>query len=277
MAAQAAPLPRPLQSWAKWMQAAGNSQKTIDTRTSAIRSLLTHAGRTDPVSITTMELVEWLADCRSRWTRTTYSKSARAWHRWLVEQGLRDDDPTARLPAVKQPRGMPRPAPTQAIDAVLEDAPRRARAYIELAAYEGLRVHEIAKVRGEDFEDGWLFVQGKGDEPDAVPIHQAIEQLRRGYPERGYWFPSRDGTGHVRPNSVSRTISQTFRRAGYDVTAHQLRHWFGTHALRVAKDVRVAQELLRHASLQSTQMYTKVSDQRKTETVRRLTLAFRSR
>lgn len=194
MAAQAAPLPRPLQSWAKWMQAAGNSQKTIDTRTSAIRSLLTHAGRTDPVSITTMELVEWLADCRSRWTRTTYSKSARAWHRWLVEQGLRDDDPTARLPA-----------------------------------------------------------------------------------ERGYWFPSRDRTGHVRPNSVSRTISQTFRRAGHDVTAHQLRHWFGTHALRVAKDVRVAQELLRHASLQSTQMYTKVSDQRKAETVRRLTLAFRSR
>lgn len=69
---------------------------------------------------------------------------------------------------------------------------------------------------------------------------------------------------------MSRTISQTFRRAGYDVTAHQLRHWFGTHALRIAKDVRVAQELLRHASLQSTQIYTKVSDQRKAETIRRL-------
>lgn len=149
MARDAEPLPRRVMQWAKWMQSAGLSGKTIATRTAALRALLHHADVTDPVSLTTMDMVEWLADCESQWTRSTYYKTVRAWHRWLIEQGFRDDDPSERLPAVRQPRGMPRPAPSHAIDAVLADCPRRVRAYIELAAYEGLRVHEIAQIRGE--------------------------------------------------------------------------------------------------------------------------------
>lgn len=263
----------PLDQWTLWMRALGASPNTIRTRIGGVRSLLEHAGRTDPVSFTTADVIAWLADCQSDWTRRTYATTVRAWHRWLVEQGIREDDPTEVIPPVKQPRGIPRPAPTHAVDAALAIAARRARAYIELAAYEGLRVHEIAKVQGEDFEDGWLFVRGKGDEVDAVPIHPAVEMLRVGFPATGWWFPSDRGPdGHVTGKSVSRTISDTFQKAGFKISAHQLRHWFGTHALRVSKDLRVVQELMRHASVSSTQIYTHAADQTKAATVRRLSL-----
>jgi site-specific recombinase XerD len=259
-----------LEMWSQWMRAAGASEKTVDTRIGGIRSLCAHAGAEDPGALTTMDIINWLAACRSPWTRKTYATSARAWHQWLVEQGLRDDDPTERVPRPPQPKGIPRPAGSTALSAVLEVAPRRARAYIALAAFEGLRVHEIAKVQGEHFQGEWLYVTGKGGQLSALPVHQVVQQLQRGFPDEGWWFPSGSRLGHVTPNSVSRTVSQAFRRCGYAVTAHQLRHWFGTHTLRGSRDLRVTQELMRHQSLSSTQIYTEVANRAKVEAVRRL-------
>lgn len=259
--------------WSQWIRAAGGSEKTVSTRVRGIHSLCAHAGTDDPESLTTMDIISWLADCKSPWTRKTYATTARAWHRWLCEQGLRDDDPTEKVPVPPQPRGVPRPAATAAIAAVLKVAPRRARAYISLAAYEGLRVHEIAKVEGEDFQGEWLYVTGKGGQLSALPVHPVVAQLQIGYPDEGWWFPSLERYGgHVTPNTVSRTVSEAFHREGYDVTAHQLRHWFGTHTLRCSRDLRVTQELMRHLSISSTQIYTEVASVAKQDAVRRLTV-----
>jgi integrase/recombinase XerD len=261
----------PLELWADWLRSEGKSDKTIATRLGGVRSLCGHARTDDPLSITTVQVVTWLAACKTAWTRRTYFTTARAWHEWLVEQDYRRDDPTSRLKTPPAPRGLPRPAPSSALDAVLIGAPRIARAYICLAAYEGLRVHEIAKLRGEDFDgEGWLYVLGKGDHAASLPVHPMVEQLRRGFPDEGWWFPGETETGHVLPNSVSRAVSQAFRRRGYRVTAHQLRHWFGTHTLRTSRDLRVTQELMRHASMQSTQIYTEVAGRAKQEAVWRL-------
>lgn len=263
-----------LELWSQWMRAtSGASDRTVDTRVGGIRALCTHAGTTDPVSLTTRQIVAWLADQNTAWTRRTYAVTARQWFRWLVEQDLRDDDPTAKLPLPPQPRGLPRPASSESLDVVLEASTRRLLAYVELAAFEGLRVHEIAKIRGEDFDPdgGWLYVTGKGGQQWALPVHPRVNMLRAGFPASGWWFPSRRRPeGHVSPNSVTQAVSRAFRRHGYNVTAHQLRHWFGTHALRISKDLRVTQELMRHKSSSSTQMYTEVADLAKQETVRRL-------
>lgn len=265
-----------LELWAQWMRAGSMTAKTIETRTAALRALAGHAGQPDLTGFVPAQIVTWLADCRSQSTRYTYAVSARMWHRWLIEQGLRDDDPMLKVPKPPQPRGVPRPASDDALAAVLEVAGRRARAYILLAAYEGLRVHEIAKVRGDDFDgDGWMYVTGKGDVREAVPVHPLVQQQRRGWPEVGYWFPGR-GQDHVSGNSVSATVSATFRRAGHRFTAHQLRHWFGTQVQRTTRDIRVTQELMRHASLQSTQIYTKVSGASKVAAVHRLGAVSRS-
>ena len=258
-----------LEMWEQWMRATGATDKTISTRLNGVRALCAHAGDADPVSLTTMDVIAWLADCNTQWTRRTYATSARAWHKWLVEQGLRSDDPTTIIPTVPQPDGVARPAATEAVRDTLEHSVRKTRAYITLATYEGLRCFEIAKLRGDHFTDGWLMVAGKGGQPAALPVHPAVKMLQRGFPPRGFWFP---GTcdGHVHPDSVSETVSAAFHRRGHDITAHQLRHWFGTWCQRTGKDVRVTQELMRHRSLASTQIYTAVSSVAKVEIVRRL-------
>lgn len=259
-----------LADWAAWMRAGGASEKTVETRLAGVVSACHYLEHDDPVSFTTRQLIRWLAQCRSAWTRRTYWTTIRQWHAWLVAEGIREDDPTVRLPRAPQPKGVPRPASSAGLSAVLDTAPRKARAYIKLAAFEGLRVHEIAKVRGEDFEAGGLYVLGKGGHQDLVPVHPLVEQLRRGFPAEGFWFPSGTDLGHVRPTAVSTTISRVFRSRGYDITAHQLRHWFGTHTLRNSRDLRVVQELMRHQSLSSTQVYTEVANAAKVEAVRRL-------
>lgn len=259
-----------LLEWTDWMRAGGASDDTIRTRTVCIGLLCKSAATTDPVSITTRQVVHWLAGCRSGWTRYTYATSAKMWHRWLVDLGYRTDNPMDKVPVPPAPKSTARPAPGDAIHKVLEVAGPRARVYIKLATYQGLRVHEIAKVTGEGFVDGWYYVRGKGDTLYPLPIHPMVDQLRRGFPTEGFWFPGRFGTDHVTADTVSQVIARAFHQAGYHITAHQLRHWFGTHAQRVGKDTRVTQQLMRHANLRNTQIYTEVADLAMVETVRRL-------
>lgn len=260
-----------LDEWCDWMRAGGASDTTVDTRIGGIRILCRHARVNDPVSITTRQVISWLAGCNSKWTRYTYATSARAWHRWLVDRGYRPDNPMDDIPVPKKPKSTPRPAPSDAIREVLDTSGRRTRAYIVLGTFLGLRVHEIAKVQGQEFAEGWYFVRGKGDVTAVLPTHPLVEQLRLGFPESGFWFPG-SVDGHVNPHSVTNTITKAFRRQGYDITAHQLRHWYGTHAQRIGKDTRVTQMLMRHANLASTQIYTEVADQHMLDTIRRLAI-----
>lgn len=259
-----------LEEWEAWYLAAGASEDTIRTRLLNIRLLCAHAGSSDPVSISTIQIVRWLASCNAPWTRATYASSARVWFKWLVARGYRADNPTDPVPVPKRPRGVPRPAASDAVRDTLDHCGLRAAAYIKLGMFQGLRTFEIAKVHGQDFNEGWQHVHGKGGEDYMIPIHPQVELLRRGYPPDGYWFPGMNGADHVCKQTVSVTIRAAFRRRGHDITAHMLRHWYGTHAQRLGKDIRRTQALMRHATLESTLIYTEVADLGMQETVRRL-------
>lgn len=138
---------------------------------------------------------------------------------------------------------------------------RRTRVMVLLAAYAGLRVHEIAKVRGEDQRAGTLRVVGKGGVEAALAIHPMIAGAAMAMPAVGWWFPAPGGEGPLTPNGVTTTVGRTMRRAGVSGTAHSLRHWYATAQLRAGVNIRVVQENMRHASLASTQLYTAVDDQ----------------
>lgn len=138
---------------------------------------------------------------------------------------------------------------------------RRTRAMILLGAFQGLRVHEIAKVRVEDVDtdDKVLRVNGKGGVDAVLPLHPLVEALVPGMPRRGWWFPSYEDTRRcVRAASVSLTIGKAMTREGVHGSAHSLRHWYATWLLRSGADAVTVQQLLRHASLATTQIYTKV-------------------
>lgn len=256
-----------LQAWATWMQAEGMSARTAHSRTSQVKTLARHASMSEARSVaaaevSVMHVVGWLAGCSALNTHRAYHASASAWCRWLVTQGIRDDDPTAAIKKPRAPHASPRPAPQRVVRAMLEQPlGARSASYVTLAAYAGLRVREIATMRGGqvDCEARTLRVPGKGGRVDTLPAHERIVRLAARMPDRGWWFPGRDH-GHVNSRSVSDLIRKQMRAVGYDGTAHQLRHTFGTGVLQSSRDLRVAQELLRHASPATTAIYTAVSD-----------------
>jgi integrase len=132
-----------------------------------------------------------------------------------------------------------------------------------LALYEGLRVHEIARLKGEhlDHTAGWLIVCGKGNVVAHVPIHSEITGLAANFPKVGYWFRSSlDPQRHVDPLSVSATVKLAMLSVGIHATAHQLRDTAATRMQRECHDLRLTQAFLRHASVATTQKYVAVAN-----------------
>ncbi|MGP3535162.1 site-specific tyrosine recombinase XerD [Microbacterium sp. RD1] len=212
--------------------------------------------------------------------------SVRGLHRFLAREGIVADDPSRRLRPPKAAQRLPKaltidqveqlldaagPAPQDAVPGDL--AGLRDRALVELLYATGARVSEIVQLDVDDLATGdVLRVRGKGSKERIVPVgsyaRDAVDAyLTRVRPElarRGHATP-RLFLG-VRGGPLSRQsawliLQRAAERAGLTahVSPHTLRHSFATHLLQGGADVRVVQELLGHASVATTQIYTHVS------------------
>lgn len=255
-----------LASWGAWQKSANLSERTITERAAVIRHLLGHA-QCGPLDVTPDQIIAYITrDGVGKSSRATYHASIRAYHAWLVKAGHRPDNPTLATPSPKRPKGTPHPVADAQLSRLLACVNRRrTRMMILLAAFAGLRVHEIAKIRGEDvdLELGALFVTGKGGKTSVIPLHELITAEASTFPGEGYWFPSYTRDGPIGPRAVSRAIHNTMGRAGIKGKPHHLRHFFGTSLSRNGVDLRTVQELMRHESLATTQIYVEVSDQQR--------------
>ena len=205
--------------------------------------------------------------------------AVRSFHRFLVREGVTDQDPAARVAPPRLPRSLPRPLPVDDVRRLLEapdegtPAGLRDRAILELLYGSGLRISELTgmDVDDLDLEEGSLRVLGKGGKEREVPLgsfgRDAVgAYLTRGRPalatavSRGALFLNARG-GRLSRQSCARLLGRYVRLAGIDrrVTLHTLRHSFATHLLEGGADVRVVQELLGHASVATTQIYTLVT------------------
>jgi integrase/recombinase XerD len=264
--------------WLLWMRSEGLSERTAVERVQQVLRVAAHADAS-PDELTDRQVVTYLARAKiGQSTRAHYDSDLRAWFRWLIDRGIRDDDPMIRLKRPHVPRRRPRPVETAHLEQLLASRMHaRTRTMILLAAYQGFRVHEIAKLRGEDVDlvGHRLYVVGKGGVDEWLPLNEAIAWESRLYPRRGWWFPTYVGNrdcdvGPVLARSVSHCISLAMARAGVPGTAHNIRHWYGTELVRTGTDLRTTQTLLRHASLQTTQIYVGVGEDRRTEAIGRL-------
>lgn len=214
--------------------------------------------------------------------------SVRGLHRFLVLEGRVDDDPSGRLRPPKAPRRLPKaltigqvnelldaagPAPGSSDASVAEPAAVRDRALLELLYATGARVSEIVQLDVDDTVHGDLLrVRGKGDKERVVPVgsyaRAAIEayltRVRPALAAKGRATP-RLFLG-VRGAPLSRQSAWLIIQAAAErasltahVSPHTLRHSFATHLLQGGADVRVVQELLGHASVATTQIYTHVT------------------
>lgn len=258
-----------LDAWRLFGVASGHSQRTIVARRGTIVRL---SRSCDVFEATEDDLIAWMASLVGRdgmpmpkSSKSTYRAHLRSWFAWLQRTGRRSDDPAKNLPALRPGRGLPHPVTAREVQEILaacaDSRAWQTRAYVTLAAFAGLRVHEIAKIRGEDFRHGEIVIHGKGDVSSTVPTVPIIERLRETMPRTGFWFPTNAMSGHVHRCSVSTAINRAMKRAGVVAVPHALRHYYCTEVLRATHgDLRKTQRLARHASPATTAIYTQVLD-----------------
>jgi integrase/recombinase XerD len=206
----------------------------------------------------------------------SYFGAIACFYKWWANNG--GVDITARLPRPKAAKGVPRPISDQQLrDLLGTRMHRRTRVMVLLAALAGLRVHEIAKVRGEDVDLAarTLRVTGKGNVTATLLLHPELVEAAKTMPRRGWWFPgnSRRPGEAIKWRSVTDIIAQAMDRAEIPGgTAHRLRHWYGSTLVGNGADLRTAQQLLRHANLNTTAIYVAVRDEKRIEAIDRLSL-----
>ncbi|MDY0827535.1 tyrosine-type recombinase/integrase [Microbacterium sp. BG28] len=251
------------------MRGARRSERTIDNRVQLLRRLERATGTISPLEVTDQALLEYVARGVAASSMQRERSDFRAFFGWMLERGHRTDDPSLRLPKVKVPRRRPRPFTLEQIERMLSTgAYRRTRVMILLGYGAGMRAHEIAKMHGRDVDRDTMTIRvdGKGDVVRHVPIPELLVPELDRMPRAGYWFPAR-GTNpapHVHWRSVSDLLRQARDRAGIRgdrLTGHSLRHSYATQLLRNGADIRSVQELLGHATIQSTQIYTLVDEE----------------
>jgi integrase/recombinase XerD len=205
--------------------------------------------------------------------------SVRSFHRFLVREGAADRDPAADVVQPKLPRSLPHPLSVDEIARIVEapdngtSAGLRDRAILEVLYGAGLRISELVglDVDDVDLEEGFVRVLGKGGKEREVPLggfgREAVSAyLTRVRPTfaspttRGALFLNQRG-GRLSRQSCARLLAAHARTARIErrVTLHTLRHSFATHLLEGGADIRVVQELLGHASVATTQIYTLVT------------------
>ena len=200
----------------------------------------------------------------------------RAFYRFLLERdGSLKEDPCAGIKAPKSSRRLPSAlSPDEAVKLVTinSDDPfdARDRALFELAYSSGLRLSELAQldVAGCDLVTGEVRVMGKGSKERVVPVGTAAREavarwigVRDAHKASGEeaMFIGRRGR-RLSPRAIQQRLSQWAVRQGLSrhVHPHMLRHSFATHVLQSSGDLRAVQELLGHANITTTQVYTKL-------------------
>ncbi len=207
--------------------------------------------------------------------------AVRGLHRFAHREGLTVGDPSREVRPPTPARRLPRAIPLEQVEALLEaagagDTPLalRDRALLELLYGTGARISEAVGLAVDDLErgDGLVRLDGKGGKQRIVPVGSYALRAVEAYLVRARPVLAARGTGtpalflNARGGRLSRQSAWTVlgaaaARAGLDVevSPHTLRHSFATHLLDGGADVRVVQELLGHASVTTTQVYTLVT------------------
>lgn len=258
-----------MSSWEVRLRASGATKGTVHTRRGGLRSFIAHGY--DPVNFEPDDVLVWLADQVKPWTRLTYYSTMSSWVDHLRATGAREDNPLEFVRRPKTPIRTPRPISDDDLAELLALSTGHTQAFVILAAFSGLRVSEIARMRGEIISEQTIRVVGKGQTELYLSTHPLVWSLAQNFPRRGWWFPARTGAGHIGPASVSRALGRLMDKHGVDATAHQLRHSFATRLLRQGVDVRIVQQSMRHASLQTTAGYLLVDDIDMAVAIRKLT------
>lgn len=222
-------------------------------------------------------------------TVTRMITSLRRFHQFLRQERLTDHDPMQHIDTPKKVQKLPSTLSLTEVERLIEtpDTTKnlgiRDRAILEVMYATGMRVSELVGLKLSDLHLSLGLVQtlGKGDKERIIPLGDyAIQWLERyldearpllvANPSETHVFVNHHGTGLSR-QGIWKNLKQLVREAGInkEVTPHTLRHSFATHLLENGADLRTVQELLGHADISTTQIYTHITKKRMTDVYKR--------
>jgi integrase/recombinase XerC len=254
--------------WHRYLVRRGYAMNTRQHRVGLVRRWFEYIG--DDWQSATYRDVEAFADDLgvSASSQRAHLSHLRAFYRWARREGIADHNPVDLVDLPRLGTRLPRPAPEDAIAHVLAVADAPMAAIVGVMATAGLRCCEIAALRwcDVDLAAGEAIVLGKGNRQrlcyltrDAVVLLAALD----GTDGHVWRSPHRHGNPPYSPHRVSQMVAQAFTACGYTHTAHQLRHRAATQALTAADgDLLAVRDMLGHASVATTQIYTRVASAR---------------
>ncbi len=275
---------RDLEDYAAYLKAAGSDAQRADT--ALIRAYLLH-----------------LVDLGLKPASTARKLSSlRQFHRFLMAEGLRGDDPALVIEGPRRASAAPKNLSPDEVERLLKGAGEglddperpaleRMRAcrmalLLELVYSTGLRVSELMALPKAALRSSaaLVAVTGKGGRERLVPVSDRAKALAKlylatlaeaapGLAAQRWLFPSISESGHMTRQAFARDLKTAAGAAGLDaskISPHVLRHAFASHLLQNGADLRVVQELLGHADITTTQIYTHVLDERTKSMVRDL-------
>lgn len=259
----------------------GLSEETVTTYTREVRLFLDHLDSQEEKTetIASAGVIHYLIERQmNNVDQRTISKiisGLRSFFKFLVLEKVREDNPAMEVDMPKVPKRIPRVLSREEIDDLLDGIDTttplglRDRALFELIYSSGLRVSEAVALKPQQLfiEEGLVRVIGKGDKERLVPLGEVSRYWLKRYMEEGRrsliksgvkadrLFLSQRGAGLSR-KGIWKRFKQLALKQGVNSKVHTLRHSFATHLLQGGADLRAVQELLGHADISTTQVYT---------------------
>ncbi len=245
----------------------GYSDLTLKTYDEALKEAFSHIEIEQNENSTRVDLMPYRLHIAQNSPKTISKKlsAVRSFVSYLNDNGflvtLSSDD------SIKVPKTLPKPISHKHIEEALQNGDFEARFIITMIYTLGLRISELANIRLEDISEEWIRIKGKGNKQRDVPIleqtHRLIERfLEKKQPK--YYLFEKNGE-KLSQNSLRYIINKTFAKIGLKVTPHQLRHSFATSLLNGGAAIADVSELMGHASMATTQIYTKLAGSLKKE------------
>lgn len=265
------------------------------------RDFVTDRGQTVDAAATG-DVSAYLSDLARRGFAATSQarrlSALRQFYQFLYAEGQREDDPTGVIDPPKKARSLPKVLSVKEVDNLLaraateagEEGPGhlerlRMAALLETLYASGMRVSELVTLPKAVLrrQERFIVIRGKGNKERAVPLSKRALQALNAYEaasraadvdgdddENPYLFASSGADGHLSRQVFARDLKSLAARAGLSTAAvspHVLRHAFASHLLQNGADLRAVQELLGHADISTTQIYTHVLEERLRELV----------
>jgi len=273
----------------------GSAQNTLQSYSRDLDDFLLHSAKKKHVmaTLTHKDISAYLAELTQRGMEPSSQARKRStlnqWFRFLVREKIRADNPVALTHSPRRTRTLPNVLTEKEINQLLDTAREnstpegvRMLALLELMYASGMRVSELVTLSTRHIErdvsrkgaiQPYFLIKGKGGKERIVPLHpRAIGALEaymgmrpvfEGVGKSSHWlFPSRGKEGHLTRQRFGQMLKELCFTANMDperCSPHTLRHSFATHLLSGGADLRVIQELLGHADISTTQIYTHVA------------------